>query len=75
MTLIFTIPYPTRFLQNDISLEEENQLAKEYKDRPVSPFENNTDKDEFTGLFAEIEMEGLEEKETEICIYVDEKNK
>ncbi|MBK6274630.1 MAG: hypothetical protein IPF58_07975 [Saprospirales bacterium] len=52
MTLIFTIPYPIRFLQNDISLEEENQAAKEYKDRPVSPFENNTDKDEFTGLFA-----------------------
>lgn len=75
MTLIYTIPYPTRFLQNDNSLEEENLTAKEYKDRPISPFENSIDKDEFTGLFAEIEMEGLEEKETEICIYVDEANK
>lgn len=75
MTYIFTIPYSAHFLQKDISLQEENQSAKEYKNKPDSPFENSIDKDEFTGLFAEIEMEGLEEKETEVCIYVDEANK
>ena len=43
-------------------------LSKEYKDKPVSPFENTIDKDEFVGLFAAIEMEGLEEKENEISV-------
>ncbi len=75
MTYIYTIPYPPDFLKEDTALQEENELLKEYINRPSSPFENNAEKDEFTGLFAQIEIEGLEEKETEICIYVAEENK
>jgi len=75
MTYIYTIPFPTHLLNNVADTNVENQLEKEYKDRPVSPFENNIDKDEFVGLFAEIEIEGLEEKEEEVCIYIAEENK
>lgn len=75
MTLIYTIPFPNHLLNNDSAANAENQLEKEYKDRPDSPFENSMDKDEFVGLFAAIDIEGLEEKENEVCIYVDEINK
>lgn len=75
MTYIYTIPFPKNLLNNEVTEISENQMDKEYKDRPISPFENNMDKDEFVGLFAEIEMEGLEEKEKEICIYIAEENK
>ncbi len=75
MTLIYTIPFPNHLFKNDIAADAENQSEKEYKDRPVSPFENSIDKDEFVGLFAAIDIEGLEEKENEVCIYVAEENK
>ena len=75
MTLIYTIPFPNHLFKNDIVADTENQSEKEYKDRPVSPFENSIDKDEFVGLFAAIDIEGLEEKENEVCIYVAEENK
>ena len=75
MTLIYTIPFPNHLFKNDIAADTENQSEKEYKDRPVSPFENSIDKDEFVGLFAAIDIEGLEEKENEVCIYVAEENK
>lgn len=75
MTLIYTIPFPENLLNNEVAEISENQMEKEYKDRPISPFENNMDKDEFVGLFAVIDMEGLEEKEEEICLYVSDENK
>ena len=74
MTLIYTIPFPAHLLNNTIDINNENVVGKEYKDKPDSPFENTIDKDEFVGLFAGIEMEGLEEKEDEICIYIAEDN-
>lgn len=75
MTYIYTIPFPAQLLKNDIAADTENPSDKEYKDRPDSPFENSMDKDEFVGLFAAIDIEGLEEKENEVCIYVAEENK
>ena len=75
MTYIYTIPFPNHLLKDEPVDNTENQLEKEYKDRPVSPFDNNMDKDEFVGLFAEINIEGLEEKESEVCIYIAEENK
>ena len=75
MTLIYTIPFPKTLLDNEVVSTAENQLEKEYKDRPISPFENSIDKDEFVGLFAAIDIEGLEEKEEEVCIYIAEENK
>ncbi|HPN17998.1 MAG TPA: 50S ribosomal protein L11 methyltransferase [Chitinophagales bacterium] len=75
MTYIYTIPFPNHLLKNEAIDNTENQLEKEYKDRPVSPFDNNMDIDEFVGLFAEINIEGLEEKEAEVCIYIAEENK
>lgn len=75
MTYIYTILFPAHLLKNTIDIDNENIVGKEYKDKPDSPFENCIDKDEFVGLFAVIEMEGLEEKEDEINIYVAEENR
>lgn len=75
MTFIYTIPFPAHLLSNDVTSDTENILGKEYKDKPASPFENNMDKDEFVGLFAAIEMEGLEEKEEEVNIYIADENR
>lgn len=75
MTYIYSIPFPKHLLKNEQDVASENQLEKEYKDKPVSPFDNRMDKDEFVGLFAAIDIEGLEEKETEVCIYVEDTNK
>ncbi len=75
MTYIFTIPYPNHYIQENGLPTEEDILLKEYKSKPTSPFEHYSDKEEFSGLFAAIDMEGLEEKEHEICIYVDELQK
>ncbi len=75
MTYIYTIPFPNNLLNNKVVEILENQQEKEYKDRPISPFENCTDKDEFVGLFASIDIEGLEEKEEEVCLYITDENR